>query len=212
MLFLASQSQRRRQILSWLDIPFQTFTPTFDEASYKKTYAAKLGPEELSADLAYQKAKSASLQLQQGVILAADTEVYLDNQSLGKPKNLQEARQMLSKLSNREHLVITAVCVMQAESLDHRIEIEKSVVEFLPLTDQVIKTYLKKTGPTVLDRAGAYGIQDKNSRMLIANFHGSLSGIIGLPLQKTVDLLEEYGFIVEKDIKKLAIDKLGQPD
>ncbi len=211
-LFLASNSKRRRQLLSWLDIPFTTFSPTFNETSYKLNFGSKLDPEELSANLAYEKAKSASLQLRQGVVLAADTEVYLDNQSLGKPKNLKHAHQMLSQLSDKEHMVITAVCVMQAESLEHRIEIEKSVVEFLPLTDEIITAYLKKTGKSVLDKAGAYGIQDKASQMLIANFRGSLSNIIGLPLQKTVDLLEDFGIIIQKDVKKLALDKLGHPD
>ncbi len=199
-------------MLKWLEIPFQTITPNFDESAFKKRFAPQLEPEELSANLAYEKAFSAVQQLSTGLVLAADTEVYLNSQSLGKPTNLEAAREMINRLSGRQHLVITGVCLIEVETGLHRIEIEKSTVEFFNLSKEVIETYLKNVGKKILDKAGAYAIQMKESKNLIADYQGSLTNIIGLPLIKTVDLLEEFGVMVNKDVKNLVYEKLGKEE
>ncbi len=212
MLYLASSSPRRQELLKWLEIPFQVVDPDFNESAFKEKFASQLEPKELSANLAYEKALSATKQLSTGVVLAADTEVYLEGQSLGKPTNLQAAREMINRLSGRQHLVITGVCLMEVETGLHRIEIEESIVEFFDLSKEVIESYLKSAGKKILDKAGAYAIQMKESKNLIADYQGSLTNIIGLPLVKTVDLLEEFGVMVNKDVKKLVYQKLGKEE
>ncbi len=212
MLYLASSSPRRQQILTWLEVPFRQLEVNFDEDDYKKNHGGNLDSEELVTHLAYEKAKLAGQKAGQGVILTADTDVFLDNQVLGKPKNLNQAKKMIKTLSGREHQVITAVCLMEAETGHHRIELETSVVEFFDLTGAVITSYLKKAGDKILDKAGAYAIQMKESQNLIAGWRGSLSNIIGLPLAKTAELIEDFGFVIDKDIRQLALDKLGVND
>lgn len=212
MLYLASNSPRRKELLSWLEIPFEIIGHNFDEDRFKANFASQFDPEELSANLAYEKAKSAANHLKEGLILVADTEVYLDNRSLGKPKDIDQARQMLLSLSGRQHTVITAVCLIRAETLEHGIEIETSRVEFFNLKPQLIDVYLKRRAKNILDKAGAYAIQDKEGQKLVADFQGSLSNIIGLPLAKTASLLEEFGLVIDKDIKQLALAKFGRPD
>ncbi len=209
MLYLASHSPRRRELLKWLEVPFQLVNHNFDERSFKRKFASQLEPEELSANLAYEKAESARREITSGLVLTADTEVYLDDQSLGKPTDLAAAKKMITSLAGRKHLVITGICLMEVETGIHRVEVEKSVVEFFDLTEEMIDAYLKKAGRKILDKAGAYAIQMEESKNLIAGYHGSLTNIIGLPLIKTVDLLEDFGVLVNKNVEELVAEKLG---
>ena len=119
------------------------------------------------------------------MVLGADTIVVLDNQVLNKPRDLQEACQMLEKLSGRTHSVFTAVCcrykVFSYQFYD------ESRVSFSQLTEDQIDTYVKAVHP--LDKAGAYAIQEPITQS-IAHYEGSLNNIIGLPTEKLLAILQ----------------------
>jgi septum formation protein len=124
-------------------------------------------------------------------VLSADTEVVLDDVIFGKPADADEARRMLKILSGQTHHVITAVAVR----LDERTEVELSIstVTFRPLTTQEIEHYVATGEPA--DKAGAYAIQGK-AAAFITRIDGSFSGVVGLPLAETAELLARVGMPV----------------
>jgi septum formation protein len=124
-------------------------------------------------------------------VLSADTEVVLDDVIFGKPADADEARRMLKILSGQTHQVITAVAVR----LDERTEVELSIstVTFRPLTTQEIEHYVATGEPA--DKAGAYAIQGK-AAAFITRIDGSFSGVVGLPLAETAELLARVGMPV----------------
>jgi septum formation protein len=115
------------------------------------------------------------------VVLGADTTVFLDGRAINKPRDLDEARAMLRRLSGREHTVYTGVAVRRL-SIGLRVdEGVSSQVEFKAFGDAVIEDYLRVVN--TLDKAGAYSIQDQ-TEMIVARYRGSLSNIMGLPMER----------------------------
>jgi septum formation protein len=189
-VYLASQSPRRQQLLAQIGVPFDLLLPTDLQAAEDLEHSM---PNE--KPLAYVqrvtllKLKSAKLQMQQTKLLArpvlcADTTVVLGDEILGKPADALEATSMLSRLSGQTHQVFTALALSDGRRI-HR-AVSRSKVVFDHLSDEDIKAYVASGEP--MGKAGAYGIQGL-AGSFIKSIQGSYSGIMGLPLYETSQLL-----------------------
>jgi septum formation protein len=123
-------------------------------------------------------------------VLAADTVVELDGALLGKPSGADEAAEMLGRLAGREHRVLSAVAVSDGQRLEEALSV--SVVRFRALATEEVRRYVASGEP--LDKAGAYGIQGR-AAVFVQEIRGSYTGIVGLPLFETADLLRRFGFV-----------------
>jgi len=124
------------------------------------------------------------------VVLAADTLVALENQIIGKPADLSEAAKMLRRLSGRTHEVCSAVAIYRQTSGRSAVFHDVSRVRFRRLSESGIENYLAKVGP--LDKAGAYAAQGSGAE-IIARIEGSVTNVVGLPMEKTVAELAQFG-------------------
>ncbi len=181
-LILASQSPRRRELLSRLGIMFDIDAPEVDER-------CDLGPKEAVREICRRKAVHAAGLHPGCVILAADTLVAVDGTPLGKPADEADAERMLRMLSGRSHEVFTGVCAIDANGGLHETESETEVC-FAEIPEDEIEAYIKSGEP--MDKAGAYAMQGLASQW-ITEIHGSPTGVIGLPLELTRRLLRECG-------------------
>lgn len=186
-LVLGSQSPRRKELLSWLKIPFKIVTADLDEISHETDEAR------IAMDLASQKARAVFLKAQEipnGFIIASDTIVVLNGKVYGKPKDKSEARQILSELSDNTHLVITGVSFLfkdnETQKLKEHLFYDSTEVTFNEITKDLMDNYIE-TGDS-LDKAGAYGIQGP-SLTFISKLSGSYSNVVGFPLDKVVSEL-----------------------
>jgi len=182
-IILASASPRRQQLLDQICITYQVLPVDIDETPL---------PNEPAADyvqrLARQKAQAGfQLSATKHPTLGADTVVVMEQQLLGKPKNQHHAIEMLRSLSAREHQVLTAVAVVDAEK--EVCELSESTVRFCALTDAQILAYWH-TGEAA-DKAGAYAIQGIAAQF-IEHLHGSYSAVMGLPLMETARVLKQF--------------------
>lgn len=182
VLILASSSPRRRALLEQLRLRFVVRSPDFDETTVAATSA-----EGLVRGLA--SAKAAAVDCGPGdVVIAADTVVALDGEVLGKPGGSGQAAEMLRRLSGREHRVWTGLAVRDA--LRERIVAECTRVWIRDLDDASIRAYVASGEP--LDKAGAYGVQGLGAA-LVRRVDGCHYNVVGLPLARLVDLLDEFG-------------------
>jgi len=198
-VYLASRSPRRRELLRQVGIPFEIVLfredgrrgVDVDEAPHPDE-----APEDYVVRVARSKAEAAALRLMQRrlplqPVLSADTTVVLERCILGKPVSSAEAVEMLRALSGRTHQVLTAVAVSQYDRLETRLSV--STVEFAPLTEARIRSYV--AAGESFDKAGAYAIQGR-AGAFVRNLSGSYTGVMGLPLWETVELLESFGLSV----------------
>jgi septum formation protein len=187
-LLLASASPRRRQILALLGLPYSVCISPTDEEAVGKHY---VGPSEgLASWLAKQKALGA-LTLPQAagaVIVTADTTVLLDDTILGKPHDEAHARELLLALRNRQHHVITGVCVSAMVDGEPTLRCASCTTPVLmrPYSEDEIQAYIASGDP--LDKAGAYGIQHPAFQPT-AHIDGCYYNVVGLPICILVDLL-----------------------
>lgn len=202
VIYLASASPRRRDLLRQVGIPFRTIPTTVEEEE-----EVSGPPEEVTTELARRKAERASRQLAsdtgrgatggsgtpatgERLVIAADTVVILDGRTLGKPRDGAEARSMLAMLSGRVHRVITGVAVGQVETRLMRVEHEETRVWVRKLNPAEIDAYVATGEP--MDKAGAYGIQGKGS-ILVEHIEGCYHNVVGLPLARLTSMLREFG-------------------
>jgi septum formation protein len=174
-LILASKSPRRASLLQGITTRFEVISMEVDEA-----HDASLTPAELTLANARTKAAVVSSAHPGAITLGADTLVYVDGQPLGKPADLEEAAQMLERLSGRRHEVCTGVALMR----DGKAMREMAVITevwFLPLTAETITRYHERVDP--LDKAGGYGIQAA-SELILDRIEGSWSNVVGLPIER----------------------------
>ncbi|MBB3225542.1 septum formation protein [Luteibacter sp. Sphag1AF] len=184
MLYLASQSPRRRQLLEQIDIDHRPL-----DVSVEEVRADSEGAEEYVSRVARDKARAgfALVAAEEGArVLGADTEVILDDQVFGKPASDADAHAMLRRLAGREHRVVSVVWLVDARG-EASVRSE-SIVRFAPLTDEAIAAYVA-TGECQ-GKAGAYAIQGR-AAALIEHLSGSFSGVMGLPLFETAQLLSQ---------------------
>jgi len=194
-IYLASKSPRRRELLDQIGVSFAMLyvreklprgpdvdeTPLDGEAP--RDYVERVSL--LKATVGWTRVVERSLG--QRPVLAADTTVALGDRILGKPANADHAMQMLHSLSGREHQVFTAVAV-KLDATVHTVTTE-STVTFAKLSEREIEAYVQTGEP--MDKAGAYAVQGL-AQAFIPRIAGSYSGIMGLPLFETVDLLRRF--------------------
>lgn len=179
MIYLASTSPRRKALLRKAGIHFRILEPAYQEDS-----RSNLSPSQLVQMHAIKKAQSCLKHVKDGVILAADTLVYLKGKLIGKPKNKIQSRVMLGKLQGRWHAVYTGVAILKLKSgrvTKKTLFFEKTKVRIKKLTDRQIANYFKKINP--LDKAGAYAIQSSRAGIVL-EVKGLVSNAIGLPIEK----------------------------
>jgi septum formation protein len=191
-IVLASSSPRRRRLLRELGVRFSVRVPDVDERPL---------PGELPGPhvrrLALAKARAVARQLAPGCganwIIGADTVVVLDGRILGKPRDARDAEGMLARLSGRTHEVLTGVALVPAAAGRARTAVVRSRVSMKPLDEAAIRRYV--AGGEPLDKAGAYAVQGRG-RQLVARVSGSLTNVVGLPLERLRRLLTTAGVVV----------------
>ncbi len=184
MFYLASQSPRRKELLTLAGIRFEVRISGCDES-----VPAGLSAEQTVQLLAEQKADAVTpLCNAQDVVLAADTVVVCDGIILGKPADEADACNMLRMLSGKTHTVMTGVCI--TGNGKRKSFVSKTDVTFYTLTDAEIEKYVATGDP--LDKAGSYGIQSKGV-VLVEKINGDYSNVVGLPLARCVRELQEFG-------------------
>jgi septum formation protein len=184
-LLLASNSPRRHELLSEAGFEFETFAPDVPES-----FNSHLTLRELTALNATRKALVAARVNPGKVVLAADTLVAIDDRLLGKPKDFADAVAMLERLSGEVHEVCTSVFICNLARARSTSFSEISRVRFRRLNVTQIERYLAKVNP--LDKAGAYAAQGFGSE-IIEKIDGSFPNVVGLPMEKTVPALAEFG-------------------
>ena len=181
---LASQSPRRRELLSRMVPEFEVIADDSDEVLIPNEL-----PEKTVQRLAEEKARNVAEKTKKdALILAADTVVVLNHQILGKPKDEAEAFHMLSALSGNSHQVFTGIAVLDAKTGRCETAVEMTKVQFRALTEAEICRYIESKEP--IDKAGAYGIQDKGA-LLVEGIEGDYFNVVGLPLCRLGTLLRE---------------------
>jgi len=181
-LVLASASPRRRELLDQLGVRYRVRPTDIPEQPRPDEL-----PEDYVQRIAAEKSQAASLSTPDGLpVLAADTEVIMDGAIFGKPRDEVHATEMLRRLSGREHWVISAVSLRADDQ--HWLALSVSHVRFRSLTSADIAAYWATGEPR--DKAGAYAIQGLGA-LFIERLTGSYSGVMGLPLRETADLLKK---------------------
>ena len=194
-LYLASRSPRRRELLKQIGIGFEVLllreqpgrgpdvneTPLAGETP--DDYVRRIG--RLKADVGWDRVLQR--QLPRHAVLAADTTVCIDNQILGKPADRADAARLLALLSGREHRVLTSVAI-RFESR-WKMTVNETVVRFRALSQADIQVYVDSGEP--MDKAGGYAIQGR-AAAFVPELRGSYSGVMGLPLYETAQLIESF--------------------
>lgn len=184
-LLLASGSPRRIRLLREAG-----FNPEVLPSQLVETQADFLTPAEGALFNAIRKGMAIALQHPDEIVLSADTIVTLDGGVFGKPADLEEAFQMLKRLTGKTHEVITAVALMHLNKKRTRVGTERTAVKFRSLSDAEIRGYLETAEP--LDKAGAYAAQESPDR-IIESVTGSFTNVVGLPMELTIPILAEFG-------------------
>lgn len=187
-IILASASPRRAELLTQAGFTFTVVPSTVKET------ITEASPDKIVEDLAFQKADNVYQQIRKDYtgkdfcVIGADTIVYYDHEILGKPKDEQEAFDMLKLLSNRTHQVFTGIAIIlktQGEKQTHLLY-ERTDVTFYPISDYELKDYIA-TGDS-MDKAGSYGIQGPFA-VHIKEIHGDYNNVVGLPIAKLYQTL-----------------------
>jgi septum formation protein len=184
-VILASGSPRRLELLRGLGMEFEVVPSDAAE-----THTEQLTAWEISQLNAYRKARAVAKKCPDALVLGADTLVYLETKLFGKPANLEDAYRMLKQLQGRTHEVVTGVCLIHLRNHRQKIFAESTSVTFRRLDAKQIQDYLGRINP--LDKAGAYAIQEHGER-IVAQVSGSLSNVVGLPLERLRAELECWG-------------------
>jgi septum formation protein len=198
-IYLASRSPRRRELLKQIGVPFDSLLLREDlrrGVDVDETPLADESPGIYVLRMATAKAEMAVRQiayraLPQKPVLAADTTVVFDGEIVGKPDDAEHAARILRALSGREHQVLTAVAVALRDQIETQISV--SNVWFREIPESEIRRYCASGEP--LDKAGAYAIQGR-AGAFVTRISGSYSGIMGLPLAETVELLQKFSVAV----------------
>ena len=198
LLYLASHSPRRRELLRQIGVRFETLLLRSDPirgSDVEEIPQDGEAPTDYVNRVTLDKARVGAVRARErglapGLVLAADTEVVIDGEALGKPRDAAAATRMLIRLSGRSHEVLSAVAVATSET---RIEIRqtRSTVWLKTLDPVELRRYVSTGEP--LDKAGAYAIQGLGA-LFVTRIEGSYSAVMGLPLYETGELLRGSGF------------------
>jgi len=169
-------SPRRAELLRQLGLRFQVVASDAGECAHEH-----LSPLELCQINAHRKAHTVAKRVPDALVLAADTLVFLENEILGKPLSLAEARNMMERLQGRTHQVVTGVVLIHQRAQRERVFAVSTDVRFRALTAAQIQNYFARVNP--LDKAGAYAIQE-HGNLIVEGFSGSYSNVVGLPVER----------------------------
>ena len=213
-LILASGSERRRELLSWLGVPFTVVTSQVNEALVRSS-----NPQILVKRLAIAKARAVQRRITNHesrikglkepvtcLVIGADTVVFIDGETIGKPKDEKDAVRILRKLSGEIHTVYTGITVVDALTKKSVSAVEKTFVMFRKLSDEEINDYVVTGEP--LDKGGGYAIQ-MGAKGFVADVRGSFTNVVGLPLVVLGTLLRKQGFWLKRDVSKIVFEKTG---
>ena len=189
MIILASASPRRAELLRQIGASFRVAVPAIEELT-----GSALPPVELVQENARRKALAMASEAGGLPVLAADTVVALGGEIFGKPRDAADAVRMLERFAGRAHEVYTGVAIAAREGIETAAA--RTVVEFAPLTSEMIRRYVATGEP--LDKAGAYAAQGR-AAVFITRLEGSFSNVVGLPLHLTVTLAERAGIDLYDD-------------
>jgi septum formation protein len=181
-IVLASASPRRQELLKNAGVEFVVCPANIEEVQL-----AGEDPSAFAERMARDKARVVRASVPDTAILGADTIVVAGDQVLGKPSDAEDAARMLRLLADRQHFVITGVCLIGADFEDMRSE--KTAVHFTPLTDVEIRDYVATGEP--MDKAGAYAIQGRASRWIL-KIEGDYFNVVGLPVDLVWRMLREH--------------------
>lgn len=183
-IILASNSPRRREILSQLGVEYEVKPSNYDEKE------EETDPYKMVMLLAHNKARSIAKGMkEEALVIGADTIVYKD-EIMGKPKDRADAAAMLTRLSGTTHSVITGISVIKTPEMITVTDYEETLVKFKVLSRDEIKAYVD-SGETA-DKAGAYAIQGLGS-LLVEKIDGCYFNVVGLPVYKLSTILEKFG-------------------
>lgn len=211
-LILASASPRRRELLRMLGLDFEIMVSTAEEKNRESSGLPgepgkpglpglpdkhSLGMAEIPGEQAMRVAADKAAEIAElhpeALVIAADTIVVIDHRILGKPRDEEEARAMLSFLSGRWHEVYTGLALVRVAEKKRLLDYEQTRVKFRSLSREEIDRYLRSGEP--MDKAGAYGIQGLGA-VLVERIEGCYFNVVGLPLARLTLLLKEFGFEV----------------
>lgn len=183
-IILGSSSPRRADILKKLKLDFEIIPSSYVEPHNKTDFSY-----DFVENSAYNKALYVAKELkdQNYLVIGADTIVVIDNKILEKPKDYDDAKRMLSKLSGKTHFVVTSIAVINSKNLKYKIKSTTTHVTFKNLTETQIDNYINNFKP--FDKAGAYGIQELPEGF-VDEVNGSLDNVIGLPSETLLELLK----------------------
>lgn len=191
-IILGSQSPRRREILSYFDLPFEQISSDFDEDSI----SFEDNPADYVTQLALSKAQCLSEKYDDQIILTADTTVYYNHKIYNKPTSAQEAFQSLSELSGQWHSVYTGVCISYQKQLF--VDVEETQVLFNSLTPTEIKHYHDRIH--WIDKAAGYAIQMAGG-LIVNKINGCYYNVLGLPINTVRKLLKNVGIELWNHVK-----------
>ncbi len=184
-IILASNSPRRRELLSRLGLEFRVFTLM----GIDETFPEGLSNEEIALHIASKKAEAYKTHISDNkLLITADTIVCIEGQVLGKPRDAEEATAMLHLLSGKEHEVITAFTINTVDRVVKKAV--KTRVRFATLSEEEINYYITEFLP--FDKAGSYGIQEWIGIVAVEEIHGSYFNVIGLPIQRLYQTLKDF--------------------
>ena len=190
-IILASNSPRRKKILTDLGLDF-----TVIPSNYEEKLETDIFSYDLIEDLATQKACDVVRRVgNDEIVLGADTVVVLHNKILGKPKDKEDACRMLKELSAQTHMVVTSLCGINTKTNRAALLSTTSYVRFKELSDELINYYIEEFKP--LDKAGSYGIQELPDGIL-DKYEGSFENIVGLDSNAVVSVLNQLGHVLQQ--------------
>ena len=183
-IILASSSPRRKELLEQVGLKFEIFSPDIDESVHVGESA-----DHYVQRLAQQKAQAILAQFPDAIVIAADTSLVLDHKIIGKPESKQHAFEIWTALSDRQHDVLSGVCVRSSECDPNTIQsmVVRTQVHFRKLSQLDMEQYWATGEP--IGKAGAYAIQGYAAQF-IPRIQGSYSNVVGLPLYETLQLLK----------------------
>ena len=186
-IILASNSPRRKKILTDLGLEFEVIPSNYEEKLETEVFSY-----DLIEDLATQKACDVVRRVGKNeIVFGADTVVVLHNKILGKPKDKDDAFKMLKELSGQTHMVVTSLCGINTRTNRAALLSTTSYVRFKELSDELIQYYIDEFNP--LDKAGSYGIQELPDGIL-DKYEGSFDNIVGLAPEAVTAVLEQLGY------------------
>ena len=184
-LILASKSARRRELLEMLGADFDIITREVDES-----YEGEIAPNELVKMLSKRKLDAVVNEAEGAIVISSDTIVYCNGEVFGKPRDMDDARRMLRAMSGHYHEVYSGIAVGDGKKTV--VDAVSTKVYFRHITDSEIERYISESA--VLDKAGAYGIQERAS-LFVEKIEGDYFNIVGLPVCRLGEILrDEFGY------------------